>query len=135
MPYLLNFVYLLVIAAASPWLLWSAWRHGKYRQGFREKFLGLVPERRILERAGDEACIWIHAVSVGEVLLVGTLIKELRRARPAAAIVVSSTTKTGLELARKKYPELTTFYAPLDFSWAVRRAMRRLRPSLLVLAE
>jgi 3-deoxy-D-manno-octulosonic-acid transferase len=130
MPYLLNLVYLLVIAAASPWLIWAAWRHGKYREGFREKLLGLVPERR-----GDEACVWIHAVSVGEVLLVDTLVKELRRLRPEASIVVSATTKTGLELARKKYPELAVFYAPLDFSWAVRRAMRRLRPSLVVLAE
>jgi 3-deoxy-D-manno-octulosonic-acid transferase len=130
MPYLLNLVYLLVIAAASPWLIWAAWRHGKYREGFREKFLGLVPRR-----TGDEPCIWIHAVSVGEVLLVGTLVKQMGRARPGAAIVLSATTKTGLELARKKYPELATFYAPLDFSWAVRRAMRRLRPSLLVLAE
>jgi 3-deoxy-D-manno-octulosonic-acid transferase len=135
MPYLLNLVYLLVITAASPWLLWAAWRHGKYREGFREKFLGLVPKRRAHEREGDEPCLWIHAVSVGEVLLVGSLVKELRRARPGATIVLSATTKTGLELARKEYPELTTFYAPLDFSWAVRRAMRRLRPSLLVLAE
>jgi 3-deoxy-D-manno-octulosonic-acid transferase len=130
MPYLLNLVYLLVIAAASPWLSWAAWRHGKYREGFREKFLGQVPRR-----SGDQPCVWIHAVSVGEVLLVGTLVKELRRARPYWTIVVSTTTKTGYELARKKYPDLTTFYAPLDFSWAVRRAVRRLRPSLLVLAE
>jgi 3-deoxy-D-manno-octulosonic-acid transferase len=130
MPYLLNFVYLLIIAAASPWLIWAAWRHGKYRAGFREKFLGLVPERR-----GDEPCVWIHAVSVGEVLLVAALVKELKQRRPDARIVLSATTKTGLELARKKYPELSTFYAPLDFSWAVRRAIRRLRPSLVVLAE
>jgi 3-deoxy-D-manno-octulosonic-acid transferase len=130
MPYLLNILYLLLLVAASPWLIYAAVRHGKYRDGFREKFLGLVPRRE-----GTEPCIWLHAVSVGEVNLLGVLIKELRGRGPHQAIVVSSTTRTGLELARKKYPDVTTFYCPLDFSWSVRAALRRIRPSLLVLAE
>ncbi|MBN8625861.1 MAG: 3-deoxy-D-manno-octulosonic acid transferase [Planctomycetes bacterium] len=130
MPYLLNILYLLLLVAASPWLIYAAVRHGKYREGFREKFLGLVPRRE-----GSESCVWLHAVSVGEVNLLGVLIKELRGRRPNQAIVVSSTTRTGLELARKKYPDVTTFYCPLDFSWSVRAALRRVRPSLLVLAE
>jgi 3-deoxy-D-manno-octulosonic-acid transferase len=130
MPYLLNILYLLLLVAASPWLIYAAVRHGKYRDGFREKFLGLVPRRE-----GVEPCVWLHAVSVGEVNLLGVLIKELRARRPDHTIVVSSTTRTGLELARKKYPDVTTFYCPLDFSWSVRAALRRIRPSLLVLAE
>lgn len=130
MPYLLNLLYVLVIVAASPWLLWAAVRKGKYRAGYREKLLGLVPTRE-----GDEPCVWLHAVSVGEVNLLGVILRELRERRPGWKFVVSSTTHTGLELARKKYPDVTTFYCPLDFSWAVRAAMRRVRPSLLVLAE
>ncbi|MBA4017869.1 MAG: 3-deoxy-D-manno-octulosonic acid transferase [Pirellula sp.] len=130
MPYLLNVLYVLLLAAASPWLLWAAVRKGKYRAGFREKFFGLVPRRE-----GAEPCVWLHAVSVGEVNLLGVIMRELRERRPGWKVVVSSTTHTGLELARKKYPDVTTFYCPLDFSWAVRAAVRRVRPSLLVLAE
>ena len=67
--------------------------------------------------------------------LLGTLLAELAIARPDWQCVVSTTTQTGYSLARRRYPDLTVFYCPLDFSWAVRRAMRRIRPTLLVLAE
>lgn len=130
MSYLLNVLYVLVIVAASPWLLWAAVRKGKYRTGYREKLFGLVPKRE-----GAEPCVWLHAVSVGEVNLLGVILRELAERRPGWKVVVSSTTHTGLELARKKYPDVTTFYCPLDFSWAVRAAVRRVRPNLLVLAE
>jgi 3-deoxy-D-manno-octulosonic-acid transferase len=130
MPYLLNVVYFALLVVASPWLVYASGRKEKYRAGFGEKLLGLVPRRD-----GAEPCVWIHAVSVGEVALIASLVKQLRTQRPTWRIVVSTTTHTGLETARKKYPELTSFYCPLDFSWAVRAAMRRLRPSMLVLAE
>lgn len=132
MPYLLNVLYLALLVAVSPWLVYAAIRKGKYRAGFAEKFLGRVPERAAADTA---PCVWIHAVSVGEVALVSSLVKQLRAERPDWRVVISTTTHTGLETARKKYPDLTAFYCPLDFSWAVRRAMRRLRPNLLVLAE
>lgn len=131
MPYLLNFVYLALLVAVSPWLAYAAIRKGKYRAGFAEKFLGLVPMR-----AADAApCVWIHAVSVGEAALISSLVKRLRAERPDWQIVISTTTHTGLETARKKYPDITSFYCPLDFSWAVRTALRRIKPNLLVLAE
>ena len=128
--WLLNLVYLSVIVVCAPLIAWQALRTGKYREGYREKLLGLVPRR-----TSDTTCVWIHAVSVGEVNLVATLLRELRSAHPEWQIVISSTSRAGYELARKKYADLTVFYCPLDFSWAVRSAMRRVRPSLLVLAE
>jgi 3-deoxy-D-manno-octulosonic-acid transferase len=128
--WLLNLVYLTAIVVCAPLIAWQALRTGKYREGYSEKLLGLVPRR-----AGDATCVWIHAVSVGEVNLVATLLCELRSAHPDWQFVVSTTSRAGYELARKKYAELTVFYCPLDFSWAVRSAMRRVRPSLLVLAE
>jgi 3-deoxy-D-manno-octulosonic-acid transferase len=67
--------------------------------------------------------------------LIATLLRELRARHPDWDVVVSTTSRTGYELARQKYRDLCVFYCPLDFSWAVRRAMRRIRPSLLVLAE
>lgn len=130
MSYLLNLVYLVVLVAASPYLVVQAIRKGKYREGFAEKFLGLVPRRTVQGR-----CVWLHAVSVGEVNLLAPLLTRIARERPDWQCVLSTTTMTGMALARKKYAGLTTFYCPLDFSWAVRTAMRRVRPDLLVLAE
>ncbi len=130
MPYLLNVFYLLLILAALPWLAVAAIRKGKYREGYAAKLFGRVPRR-----VSGKTCIWLHAVSVGEVNLLAPLIREIARRRSDWECVVSTTTMTGMALARKKYAELTVFYCPLDFSWAVRAAMRRVRPELLVLAE
>ena len=130
MPYLLNLVYLLLILAATPWLIWQAIHKGKYRRGLPAKLLGLVPRRN-----PQATCVWLHAVSVGEVNLLATLIREIQCRKPDWECVISTTTITGMALARKKYPRLTVFYCPLDFSWAVWTAMRRIRPRLLVLAE
>jgi 3-deoxy-D-manno-octulosonic-acid transferase len=130
MPYLLNIFYLLLILAALPWLAWQAVRKGKYREGYAAKFLGLAPRR-----PGARTCLWLHAVSVGEVHLLAPLLSRIQRDRPDWECVLSTTTKTGMASAKKKYAGLTVFYCPLDFSWAVRTAMRRIRPNLLVLAE
>ena len=130
MPYLLNLCYLLLIVAMSPWLAWTAVRKGKYREGYAEKLLGLVPWR-----TSDKKCIWLHAVSVGEVNLLSPLLRQIRRDRPEWECVLSTTTMTGMALARKKYSDLSVFYCPLDFTWAVKTALRRIRPDVLVLAE
>ncbi|QDT70115.1 3-deoxy-D-manno-octulosonic acid transferase [Planctomycetes bacterium MalM25] len=127
----LNGAYAAALTLASPAVAWAAWRDGKYREGHAAKLLGRVPERTSQRR-----CVWLHAVSVGEVNLLGVLIDEFRGRHPDWDVVVSTTTKTGYDLARKKYGgEHTVFYAPLDFSWAVDEAMRRIRPDLLLLAE
>ncbi|MGL4513469.1 MAG: 3-deoxy-D-manno-octulosonic acid transferase [Lacipirellulaceae bacterium] len=127
----LNGLYGVALVAALPWLAWRALRTGKNREGFSEKLLGRVPAR-----GGDRPCVWLHAVSVGEVNLLAVLLKELRARRPEWDLVVSTTTKTGYDLAQKKYgAEHTVFYCPSDFSWAVDEAMRRMRPALLLLAE
>jgi len=126
----LNLVYLGLLAVCSPLIIWQAFRAGKYREGYREKFFGLVPRRE-----GDATCAWIHAVSVGEVNLIAILLRELRAAHPDWQFAVSTTSRAGYELACKKYADHTVFYCPLDFSWAVRTAMRRIRPTVLVLAE
>ncbi len=126
----LNGIYLLLLVFAAPWLVYKSLRHGKYREGFRAKLLGDVPRRH-----GDRFCIWWHAVSVGEVNLLATLIAETKRQRPDYECVISTTTATGYALAKKKYPEYSVFYCPLDFSWAVRNAVRRIRPDVLALVE
>lgn len=130
MAVLLDLLYVALLTICSPWLVWRAARTGRYREGWGAKLLGQVPQRQSAGR-----CIWLHAVSVGEVNLLAPLLVEWSARHPDWECVISTTTTTGYALARRKYAERTVFYCPLDFSWAVRRAMRRLRPDLLVLAE
>ena len=81
-----NLIYIVLLFFAAPWLIYKSWKTGKYREGWSEKFLGRCPER-----VGRGACIWFHAVSVGEVRLLQPLVAELQRRRPDWDIVISST--------------------------------------------
>ena len=128
--YLLNGLYLVLLAITSPWFFYQRMFRAKYREGFAAKFWGAVPVR-----SSDRPCIWLHAVSVGEVNLLAVLLKQIALRRPDAECVISTSTMTGYALARQKYSQHTVFYCPLDFSWSVRWAMERIRPALLVLAE
>ena len=107
-------------------------RHGKYRRGFAER-LGRVPGRLFTKTRGS--VIWVHAVSVGEVLAVGGLFEEMRRALPDHRIVVTTTTDAGQALARRRFGEENVFYFPMDLAVTIRPYLRALRPKLVVLAE
>ena len=120
----------LAVVLASPWWLARMLVQGKYRAGLGER-LGRVPAR-LGPAAG---CIWVHAVSVGEVLAVSGLVAGLRARFPERRLLVSTTTGTGQKLARERFGEYNVFYYPLDFGFAIRRCLRALRPSLVVLAE
>ena len=74
--WILNLAYLLLIAAVSPLLLWRSVRQGKYRQGWSEKLLGHLPER---ESDDQSPVVWLHAVSVGEVLQLRTIVSLLKQ--------------------------------------------------------
>lgn len=130
MPLALDLLYIMMLAAISPALLFRSVRSGRYRDGWAEKVWGKAPRR-----IGSGPCIWFHAVSVGEVLLLRPIVEELSRRRPNWDVVISTTTPTGLAVARRTFPELVTFYAPLDFSWSTRRAVDRIRPTVLALVE
>jgi len=79
--------------------------------------------------------IWVHAVSVGEVLAASRLVNELSACAPQYRVLLSTTTQTGQRLARERTGPNHTFYFPLDFPWIVRRYLRSLDPVLLVLVE
>ncbi len=130
MPLFLNVVYLALLFLLAPWFIYKALTTGKYRRGLWRKFTGATCDRQ-----GDATCVWFHGVSVGEVHLLRQLIAAFRRRHPDWQCVVSTTTDTGFDEARRCFPDLEVFYWPFDFSWAVRRALRRVRPSLVVLAE
>src|SRR5271165_6833568 len=107
-------------------------RHGKYRTGLSERW-GAVPDR-LFNRVAVNT-IWIHAVSVGEVLAISRVIDELKTQLPGWRVVVSTTTDTGQKLARERFGENNVFYFPVDLPFAVRAYLQTLRPKLLVLAE
>lgn len=128
-------LYSLLLAAVAiltlPWWLLQMLRLGKYRAGLAER-LGFVPARLKDAKAGS---IWVHAVSVGEVLAVSRLITELQSAYPEIQIFVSTTTATGQRLARERFGEARCFFMPLDLGFAVRAYLNALQPRMLLLAE
>ncbi len=118
-------------------LLTVGWPYLIYRRLTR----GRSPVRlsELLGRCGSRPvagrCVWIHGVSLGEINATPALVAELKRRSPATAVVISSTTQTGLERARSLYPGLLVLRYPLDFSFAVRNVLERVRPTIIVLME
>jgi len=128
-----NVALLAGLVASAPWWLWKMATTHKYREGMAER-LGKTPAR-LAALAGKRPLIWVHAVSVGEVLSVARMVKTLDAALPDYFVVVSTTTRTGQELARERFGRERVFYNPLDVPWAVRACLNSLQPQLLVLAE
>jgi 3-deoxy-D-manno-octulosonic-acid transferase len=139
----------LVLVAGVPFFLFRMATSGRYRAGLAAR-LGFVPaalrERvaaiRVERRGGGgrRPLMWVHAVSVGEVLAAARLIEEIRtgefnRERPGTVFAVSTTTESGQRLARERLPDCAVFYFPLDFKFVVRRYLRLLEPELVVLME
>lgn len=124
-----DLIYVLAVLVGWPWLLWRRWRRGPSGVPWTEYF-GRVPSRPV-----SAHCVWLHGVSLGEINATRTIVAELRRRLPEVVVVVSSTTRTGLAQARKLYPNLITFRFPLDFSFALRTLLGRIRPKVIVLME
>ena len=116
-----------------PFLLYRAIRYGKNRRGWWAKLSGRVSARP--DRTENRKCIWFHAVSVGEINLLGAVLERLQQRLPDWHFAISTTTETGYSLALNRYPDYQVFFCPIDFSWAVNQVLRRLNPGLVVLAE
>jgi 3-deoxy-D-manno-octulosonic-acid transferase len=131
-----NLALLAVLVIGSPWWLWRVVTTQKYREGLVQR-LGRVPTRFVRARikSAQGPLIWIHAVSVGEVLAVSRLVEKLKDELPGYSIVVSTTTRTGQALARERFGAERVFYCPLDLPWAVHAYLNALKPRLLILAE
>ncbi|MBB3209927.1 3-deoxy-D-manno-octulosonic-acid transferase [Rhodopirellula rubra] len=131
----LNLLYATALVMLSPVVLYRMIRHGRYRRGGSQKLFGLSRHHAAQLRGDHGRVIWLHAVSVGEVNLLPELVKRLAVRSPDAAIVISSSTDTGYDLAVKHFGADRVFFCPLDFTWAVSRTLRNLQCSHLVLAE
>lgn len=117
-----------------PYWLYQVVRRGKYRRGFAER-IGKVPSRLNSAGKGGRRVIWVHAVSVGEVLAISGLVEQMRRSFPGHRVVVSTTTDTGQDLARRRFGPEDVFYFPMDFAFAIRPYLTQLKPELVILAE
>lgn len=128
-------LYRILLTVGFPLLiLYVLWRGLKDRRYFH----------RLGERFGsltvDATCpggFWLHAVSVGEVMVATTLARELRAKHPDRSVFVSCSTLAGRELAEARLGGLAdvVFYAPFDYPWMIRRVLRRLRPAAVVILE
>jgi len=130
----MRFVFDLVYAAAGivlgPWVVYRMVREKRYRRGWAHRF------GQVSRREPSKKCIWIHAVSVGEVNATRTLVEKLREESGDVEVVISTTTDTGFARASTLYGgEHVVFYFPLDFSFSMLRAFGRIRPSICLLME
>ena len=128
-----SLIFLLVAALGSPYFLYRALRRGAPAGSLRQR-LGLLPISLNLD---SEPSLWIHAVSVGEVLSIRPLVAALRQRYPPLRLYVSTTTVTGQRVARQTLQQEVdgVFYFPLDVTVIVRRVLDVVRPKLLLLVE
>jgi 3-deoxy-D-manno-octulosonic-acid transferase len=126
---LYTIVFALGLAALAPVFAFRAVRHKKYLGSLRERLGGVRFEQDARQ------VLWVHAVSVGEVLAVEPLLKTLAIELPGWRLVVSTTTATGQQLARERFPDLDVLYFPLDLPWAVERSLAHVAPSAVCVAE
>jgi 3-deoxy-D-manno-octulosonic-acid transferase len=130
-----NLALLAALVVSAPWWLWKMVTTEKYRAGIGERLGATSRIRSMMAKEPDRPVLWIHAVSVGEVLAVSRLVGELDSAFPQFRLLISTTTRTGQDLARQRFGADRVFYCPLDVPWSVRAFLNVLRPRLLILAE
>ena len=129
---LYSIVSLFVLVVVSPYFVYQALRHNKYVGSLGQR-LGYLPVSFNLD--GDQS-IWVHAVSVGEVLAARPLISELRRHYPKLRLFLSTTTRTGQQLARRNVADVdAVFYFPFDWAFTARRTLNVVKPRLFVMME
>ena len=138
-----NFIDAVYLPTLGPHYLWHRLVSGKYGPAIAEK-TGEIPDRfksagtRVISADSpysESPCLWLHAVSVGEVQASRELVTRFMADNPTWELRVSTTTATGRKVATDLYGAECVFYYPLDFSWMVKKAIERIRPSLIVLME
>src|SRR5688572_8373978 len=134
MPYFFNLLYILAALVLAPWLCWQAWFKKKSIRGLTEKCFGTCPPSQGIV-AASRPVVWFHGVSVGEIHLLRQVVARFRLRFPDWQCVVSTTTATGHDEAKKHFADLPILYWPFDFTWAVQSALETIRPRLVVLSE
>jgi 3-deoxy-D-manno-octulosonic-acid transferase len=127
--FLYDLLYVLALVVGLPFFLLKIATSRRWRSGLAQR-LGAVPARE-----GGRRCVWVHGVSVGEVLAARTLVAAMKDAMPDWDVVISTTTRSGQEVARRSFPGYHLFYYPIDFSFITRRVLDRIRPDVVILLE
>jgi 3-deoxy-D-manno-octulosonic-acid transferase len=125
-----DITYAMLLPFVLPFYLLRMINEPAFRAALRDR-LTRLPE----PRAAGRPRMWLHAVSVGEVMVARTFVAEFEKAFPDWEIVISTVTATGQAVARKTYPGKQIFFLPPDFSFTIERALHRIAPSMLVLVE
>ncbi len=132
MYFLYSLLSLALFIVVSPYFVYQALRYNKYVGSLGQR-LGYLPVSFNID--GDRS-IWIHAVSVGEVLTARALVAELKQRYPGLRLFVSTTTMTGQRVARSNLQHVdAVFFFPFDFAFIVKRTLRLVRPRLFVMME
>ena len=132
--WLYNILFFLGYMAMMPSFYRRMKKRGGYRAHFGQRLGRYEPE--VLAALAEKRRIWVHAVSVGEAYVAGRILDALRRARPGASVVLSTTSSTGYKVCESLVREGDVLvYFPVDFPRAVRRALDAIRPEALVLTE
>lgn len=106
---------------------------GEKRLGIRQR-MGIYPSVQLETLRGRDV-FWVHAVSVGETRAAIPLIKALKKAWPDCALVLSNTTQTGHAIGCDVDDVDLCLYFPFDHSWVIKRVLRQIAPSLIVIVE
>ncbi len=147
-----NLFYFLALFLCSPFLLYRAYRTGRYLPRWKERFFGtriqFTPSSAntslvvsgITDNSNSCAgkrnrVLWFHGVSVGEIHLLTTLVTQFQQQSPNDRIVVSASTVTGYNEAQKRFRNATVIQAPFDWSWAIKKILDSMQPNLIILAE
>ncbi len=131
---LYNLILVLATVILSPYMLFKLATVPKYRGGISQK-LGRV-RKGVLKVLGGTRPIWVHAVSVGEVMAAHPLVRELRKKYPGRKLILSTVTITGNFTAKQRVPEAdAVFYFPFDYPWIVRRVIKKINPAIVLVAE
>ena len=130
---LYNILLLIAALLALPYYALKMMLTGKYRKSLGPKF-GLTGPEIFKEMKGSPR-IWIHAVSVGEVTAAAPVVASLKTHFPEACIILSTSTETGQEMARRIITAASCIYYPLDIPWVVRKVIRSVKPDIFILTE
>jgi len=130
-----NLILVLLTVVLSPYILFKLATVPKYRGGITQKLGRVRKGVRKLLKDGSRP-IWVHAVSVGEVMAAHPLIRDLRRKYPGRRLILSTVTVTGNLTARQRVPEAdAVFFFPFDYPWIVRRVISTIHPAIVLIAE
>lgn len=131
---LYNIILFAATVLLSPYILFKLATVPKYRGGMTQK-LGKVP-KVVVPAAGGARPLWVHAVSVGEVMAAHPLIRELKKRYPGRRLILSTVTVTGNLTAKQRVPEADAiFFFPFDYPWIVRRVIGTIDPAIVLVAE